>query len=119
MKSFKFDFGMWKSYVNKIGEMVFNDEYLIAEIFKKDISNFQKFKEYYETNLIKFKSDNRFPIPIIRKISSGKSTFLNSILHGNYLSSDSNIETKFICIIRDNRHIKTPTLYKCELKKKK
>ena len=110
---------MWKSYVNKIGEMIFNDKYLISEIFRRDSSNFQKFKEYYETNLIKFKSDNRFPIPIIGKISSGKSTFLNSILQGNYLSSNINIDTKFICIIRDNRQIEFPTFYKCELKKKK
>ena len=36
MTSIKFRFEVWKTYVNKIGEMLLNNDYLISEIFKKD-----------------------------------------------------------------------------------
>ena len=116
MSNIKFRFDVWKSYVNKIGEMLLNDNYLISVYFKKDESNYIKFKDLYENNFIKYKTNERFTIPIIGKISSGKSTFLNSILQGNYLSSSSNIETKFICILRNNSNSKSPTLYKSKMK---
>ena len=116
MTNIKFRFDTWKSYVKKIGEMLLNDEYLISKYFKKDESNYMKFKDIYENNFIKYKTNERFTVPIIGKISSGKSTFLNSILQGYYLSSSSNIETKFICILRNNTKCKSPTLYKSEIK---
>ena len=118
MNNIKFRFDVWKSYVDKIGEMLLNDEYLLSKYFKKDEANYFKFKEEYEKNFIKYKTDERFTIPIVGKISSGKSTLLNSILQGNYLSSSTNIETKFICILRNNSKCKFPTLYKCEMKEK-
>lgn len=117
MKSIKLNLEIWKSCVNKIGEMIFNDEYLISQIFKKDNSNFELFKKKYENNMVKYKSDKRFSIPIIGKISSGKSTFLNCILQSNILSCSSNIDTKFICLLRHNKDLKSPKLYKCELRK--
>ena len=120
MTSVKFKFEIWKSYVNKIGEMLLNDDYLISKNFReKDEANYEKFKQIYEENFIKYRTNERFTIPIIGKISSGKSTFLNSILFGNYLSSASGIETKFICIIRNNKENKEPKLYKSELKLEK
>ena len=119
MSSIKFRFEVWKSYVNKIGEMLLNNEYLISEIFKKDEDNYNKFKEDYENNFIKFKAKERFTIPIIGKISSGKSTFLNSILLGNYLSCSSNIDTKFVCILRHKQNCKSPKLFNCVLKQEK
>ena len=49
-------------------------------------------------------------------ISSGKSTFLNSILRGNYLSISTNVETSFICILRHNKYLnQVPKLYKCKI----
>ena len=116
MKNIKFRFDVWKSYVNKIGEMLLNDNYFISSYFKKDEQNYLKFRENYENNFIKYKTNERFTIPIIGKISSGKSTFLNSILQGDYLSSSTDIETKFICILRNNNDIDSPTLFKCEIK---
>ena len=116
MTNIKVGFDVWKSYVNKIGEMLLNDEYLISEYFKKDEENYKKFKDEYENNFIKYKTNQRFNCPIIGKISSGKSTFLNSILQGNFLSSASGIETKFICILRHNSKCDSPMLFKCELK---
>ena len=78
--------------------MEFDENYSISFIFKKDEENINKFKEKYETNFIKYKTEERFIIPIIEMISSGKSTFLNSLLQGNYLSISTNIEESFICI---------------------
>jgi hypothetical protein len=40
-------------------------------------------------------------------------------LFGNYLSSSSDIDTKFICILRNNSNCKSPVFYKCELKREK
>ena len=60
-----------------------------------------------------------FSIPIIGKISSGKSTFLNSLLGLDCLESNTIITTKFICIIRHNQEISTPKLYPVILKKRK
>ena len=116
---YKFQFEIWENYVDKIGEMIFQDEYQISKIFKKDEKNYMKFVEIYEDNFIRYKIKNRFAIPIIGKISSGKSTFLNSILGGDYLSSASNIDTKFICILRNNSNLKSPKFFECELKEEK
>ena len=106
MSNYIFKFQVWRNYVHKIKEMFLNKNSKIYQHFKKDKdNNFDKFKKYYEDNFIKFKTSERFTIPIIGKISSGKSTFLNSILGGNYLSTSSGIETKFICIIRHNKNL--------------
>ena len=60
-----------------------------------------------------------FSIPVIGKISAGKSTFLNSLLGLDCLESDTTITTKFICIIRHNKELSTPKLYPVILKKRK
>jgi hypothetical protein len=71
-------------------------------------------KEYLNYTQLKY-----FSIPIIGKISSGKSTFLNSLLGLDCLESDINITTKFICIIRHNPENKTPRLFPVKLVKRK
>ena len=116
MNSIKLSFEVWESYVNKIGEMLLNDKYLVSQLFKKDINNFKITIKDYENNFIKYKTKEKFSIPIRGKVSSGKSTFLNSILLGNYLSSSSDIDTKFICILRNNINCKIPLLYNCKIK---
>ena len=55
---------------------------------------------------------------VIGMISSGKSTFLNSIFGFNYLQANDNITTKFICIIRYNPKLKQPKFYKLKLLQK-
>ena len=60
-----------------------------------------------------------FSIPIIGKISAGKSTFLNSLLGLDCLESNITITTKFICIIRHNKELSNPKLYPVILKKRK
>ena len=119
MNNIEYNLELWKSYVNKIGEMIFNENYSIYNIFREDKSNFEKFANIYNNNFFKYQSENRFPIPIIGKINSGKSTFLNSILQGNYLTNSFEINTKFICLIRNNKNLKYPQFYKCELNKQK
>ena len=105
MSNLKFRFDTWKTYVERIGEMILDERYSISNIFKKDELNYNKFKKNYEYNFIKYKTEERFLIPIIGMISSGKSTFLNSILRGNYLSISTNVETSFICILRHNKYL--------------
>jgi len=52
---------------------------------------------------------------VIGMISSGKSTFLNSIFGFNYLQTNDNITTKFICIIRYNPNLDEPIFYNLKL----
>ena len=110
---------VWKTYVNKIGEMFLNEEYNICQKFQKDSESFSKFKEKYEKEFIKYKTEERFTIPIIGIISSGKSTFLNVILQNNYLETDTKEATKFICILRHNRFLREPKLYKAYSKRRR
>lgn len=55
--------------------------------------------------------EERKGISVIGMISSGKSTFLNSIFGINYLQTMDNITTKFVCVIRYNPNITQPILY--------
>ena len=119
MSNLKFRFEIWKTYVDKIGEMLLNDKYQLSPIFKKDELNFNKFKENYENKFIKYKTEERFKISIIGMINSGKSTLLNFLLQGNYLSTSTDCETKFVCILRNKESNKIPKLYRCKINKKK
>ena len=78
----------------------------------------QKFLEILKEYL-NYTNLNYFSIPIIGKISSGKSTFLNSLLGIDCLESATKITTKFICIIRHNENNKTPRLYPVIKKERK
>jgi len=60
-----------------------------------------------------------FSIPVIGTISSGKSTFLNSLLGLDCLESDIKITTKFICIIRHNPELSAPKLFPVFLEKRR
>ena len=59
--------------------------------------------------------EERKGMVVIGIISSGKSTFLNSIFGFNYLQANDNITTKFICVIRYNPNIKDPIFYHLKL----
>ena len=65
-----------------------------------------------ENNLI----ENRKAIPVIGMVSSGKSTFLNSLLGIDVLEAKDNITTKFVCIIRYNSKLQSPKFYHVILK---
>ena len=59
--------------------------------------------------------DSRKAIPIIGMVSSGKSTFLNSLLGTDVLEAKDDIATKFVCIIRHNQDLKEPIFYHLKL----
>ena len=63
------------------------------------------------------KIEDKKAIPIIGMISSGKSTFLNSLLGIDLLETKDNITTKFICVIRHNQSIHEPIFYHINLEK--
>ena len=84
----------------------------IETIYKEKVN---KFIEKYRH----FIGIKRFSIPVIGEISSGKSTFLNYFLKLNgILQINDNITTKFICIIRHNKKLKYPKLYKAIIEKR-
>ena len=91
MNNLKYRFDIWKTYVDRIGEMFMDEKYSISPIFKKDELNFEKFKTIYENDFIKYKTEERFMIPTIGLMNSGRSTLLNSLLQGNYLITSTNI----------------------------
>ena len=118
MQNLKYRFDIWKTYVDKIAEMFFEDKYSISPIFKHDDLNYNKFKTMYENNFIKYKKEKKFMISTIGMMNSGRSTLLNSLLQGNYLITSTNIGTKFVCILRHNENNKIPKLYKCKITQK-
>ena len=60
----------------------------------------------------KLKGIERFSIPIIGKCNSGKSTFLNFLLHQkNLLEMKADISTRFIYIIRHDSSLEYPEIY--------
>ena len=85
-------------------EDIINDKIKKEELIKK-IKEFNK--KYLKTKDIK-----RFSIPIIGKSNSGKTTFLNCLLHQrNLLEMNADISTRFICIIRHDPNLQNPEIY--------
>ena len=62
---------------------------------------------------------NRFAIPVIGVISSGKSTFLNNFLNlNNILQIGELVTTRFIAIIRHDKSADIPELYHVEIERR-
>ena len=59
--------------------------------------------------------EERKGIIVIGMISSGKSTFLNSLLGITYLEAKDDVTTKFVTIIRYNENLKEPKFYHLKL----
>ena len=100
------------SRINDINKLLQSFEQSLKYIQDKSLSpKIDLFKSEY-VNYINLK---RFSIPVIGKINSGKSTFLNYLLDLNdLLESSENITTKFICLIRHNKELKgqKPKIFK-------
>ena len=62
--------------------------------------------------------EERRGIIVIGMISSGKSTFLNSLLGITYLESKDDVTTKFVTIIRYNENLNEPKFYHLKVIKK-
>ena len=107
-------FNSIKEKIDSISEFLFKKEELINEQIhdEKNLENINLFKQKYS----KVKNINRFLIPIFGKCNSGKSTFINYLIHQQLLEMDDDIATKFICIIRHDPDLPFPKIYQVNLK---
>ena len=89
--------------------------------FKLDEDN--KINEDIKNNFLKkygkYIDINRFAIPIIGAINSGKSTFLNNFLNlNNILQMGEKVTTRFITIIRHDKNTEIPELYHVQVERR-
>ena len=114
-------------YINQfksINELIEKFNYIFNTIQKSIIEalakNFLQFEKEFNSKYLRYINIKRFAIPIIGRISSGKSTFLNSLLGlNNILESNTDITTKFVCIIRHNQLLDKPKIYSVKLEERK
>ena len=100
--------------VEELSKFLKQKEELIMEKIKDNIilKNIKEFHIKYS----KIKSIDRFSIPIICKCNSGKTTFINYLLHQrNLLEISPDISTKFICIIRHTSNLDYPEIYDVDI----
>ena len=108
--------------MEKMLEMITGKVRKLIDYMKKD-NIFQLFlKEKVKTKtheeiINEYLNVSRFAIPVIGKISSGKSTFLNALLGTQTLETNSNITTQFFCIIRHNPEATVPKLFSVKIEK--
>jgi len=114
INSINCQFNSIKEKIDSLSEFLFKKEELINEQIHDEVKleNINLFKQKYS----KVKNINRFLIPIIGKCNSGKSTFINYLIHQKFLEMDDDIATKFICIIRHDPNLPLPKIYQVNLK---
>ena len=96
---------------------IFNIQKGIIKQLAPELLDLQK---EFDSKYLRYINIKRFAIPVIGRISSGKSTFLNSILGlNNILESNSKITTKFVCIIRHDSLLTEPKAYSVILEERK
>ena len=108
-------------YIKELGKNIENIRKNLYEEKDKDKEEYKEFKdldEKFNEKFIKFSGIERFCIPIIGLISSGKSTFLNYLLNIDCLESKYDITTKCIVIIRHNKSLYSPELYSVKFKER-
>ena len=110
-------FTMKRQNIDQLGQFLFQKEEVINEKIT-DINILDKIKAFNK-KYSKFKNINRFCVPIFGKCNSGKSTFLNYILHQKQiLEVKGEISTKFICIIRHDPNLSSPRIYKVKFEER-
>ena len=98
-----------KNFIKELGK---NFDNIKTNLFEeKEKESFNELDEKFNEKFKKFNGIDRFCIPIIGLISSGKSTFLNYLLNIDCLESKYDITTKCIVIIRHNKSLKSPELF--------
>ena len=112
-----------ESVFKSINELIekFNFIFNIQKgIIKQLAPEFIELQKEFNSKYLRYINIKRFAIPVIGRINSGKSTFLNSILGlNNILESNSNITTKFVCIIRHDSLLTEPKAYSVILEERK
>ena len=111
----------FKNTLNRLNDLqlfIESFENNLEYINNKDlIGKINLFKSKYE----KFSNIKRFAIPVIGKINSGKSTFLNYLLDlYDLLESSEKITTKFICLIRHSKYLQgsKPKFFKVKIEER-
>ena len=98
-----------KNFIKELGKNIDNIKINLYE--EKEKESFNDLDEKFNEKYKKFNGIERFCIPIIGLISSGKSTFLNYLLNIDCLESKYDITTKCIVILRHNKSLNSPELY--------
>ena len=82
--------------------------------------NFDKnIKDFFYKKYGPFLNINRFIIPIIGVINSGKSTFMNNLLNlQNILQIGDTITTRFAAIIRHDKNANIPEIYNVDIERR-
>ena len=103
-----------QNYIKEIQQKL--DDYLSLEMYlnKEEKEMFEQLINIFEPKYEKFIDIDRFSIPIIGMISSGKSTFLNFLLGIDYLEFSHDITTKCVTIIR-HKPIDIPEIYSVKI----
>ena len=107
------DANKYIKHISQTLEKIKND--LFEEQDKEIYNELEKEFKKYE----KFLGIERFCIPVIGLISSGKSTFLNFLLNIECLESKFDIATKCVVIIRHNKLLEFPEIYSVKLEQRK
>ena len=75
-------------------------------------SNFENLNTIFDKKYKLYINIERFAIPVIGRISAGKSTFLSYLLGLKDIKGDEEIATtQIICIIRHNKNCQNPKVY--------
>ena len=99
-----------KQTISNLNEKIDTLNYLTTKFESKikilKNKSLQNLCEEFRYHYYKFNGIKRFSIPVFGKISSGKSTLLNYILHlHGVFETDYKISTKFVCIVRHNPNL--------------
>ena len=115
-KSIQYKPNDFKKIIEKIK---FLNEFKSKRKFYNNIDLNTKLLNEFSNEYGNFDGIERFLIPIIGAINSGKTTFINSILpFTNILEMGEKVTTKFVCIIRHKKNAKIPEIYNVEIKKR-
>ena len=104
------------NFISKMSSYL-NDNKEEIKIFFENKNDLKVKIQDFNLNYSKYKNLERFSVPIIGKISSGKSTILNFILDlKEKLQVKTNTTTIFVCLIRHNKLLKNkdPLIYNVE-----
>lgn len=109
----EFDFDKIQAIISKIQIYLNNYENEVKDLCKTNNELVNEIRNF-QINYSQAEGLNRFSIPVIGQISSGKSTLLNIILNlKDSLQVQSNTTTRFVSIIRHNKDLKdkNPKIY--------
>ena len=103
MEKLKTAFDTTIKYIKDSINFIKNNKCLSAKLGEKEQILFDLLENDFEKKYIKYVDIQRFSIPIVGMINTGKSSFLNFLLGINCLETEQDITTKCVVIIRNNK----------------